>query len=339
MTPTTSKQTDWSARPGSSSPFAAIPSWFISLALHALLLFVLATSLKSCEGLPNGDPDAGTREVGLHVKESNALVERPSDAETAENTATFQQPLDNNAEQPLLDDVPPTDINTPRVDQPANRIGISEGAPSFAARTSVKGMIKNNGALQPTRIGELSKGETSFFGIRDSATQFAYLLDSSGSMAGTAILAAKAELKKSLEALDATQKFQILFYSQTTRIMKLPNVADGTLVWATSINKTLARQDINSVVTSGGTDHMPALKKALRLRPEVIYFLTDADEPILRAADLNEIKQLNKGRTRIHCIEFGKGPDLKIENFLGRLARQNGGTYRYCDVSQFERNR
>lgn len=336
MTPSTPGQADWSSRPGSSSPLAAIPSWFISLALHGVLLFVLATSLKSCEGLPSGDSDAGTREIGLHVKESNALVERPSDTESAENAATFQQPLDNNPEQPLFDDVPPADVNTPRVDQPANRIGIGISAPSLAARNSVEGMIRENGELQPKRIGELSQGETSFFGIRDSATQFAYVLDSSGSMAGTAILAAKAELKKSLEALDATQKFQIMFYSQTTRMMKLPNVPDGTLVWATTIHKTLARQDISSVTTSGGTDHMPALKKALRLRPEVIYFLTDADEPILRAADLNEIKQLNKGRTRIHCIEFGKGPDLKIENFLGRLARQNGGTYRYRDVSQFE---
>ena len=50
-----------------------------------------------------------------------------------------------------------------------------------------------------------------------------------------------------------------------------------------------------------------------------------------------DIKQLNQGRTRIHCIEFGDGPPpsrVDPDNWLHRLARDNGGTYRYCDVNQ-----
>jgi Ca-activated chloride channel family protein len=317
-----------------ASPLADIPSWFISLVFHALLLFVVATSLKSCEGLPAGDPDAGMREIGLHVKESNALVERA--AKEADNSATFQQPLDNDVQQPLFDENPPAEIQTPRIDQRPNVVGSGGPPPAFSSQTPVEGMTLPNGNFQPMRPGALEKGETSFFGIRDSARQFTYVLDASGSMYGIAFQSAKAELNKSIEALDATQRFQILFYTQTTRIMKLRGAPDGSLVWATSINKTLARQDINNARTSGGTDHMLALKKALRLRPEVIYFLTDADDP-LGAADLNDIKQLNKGRARIHCIEFGKFPDLKIDNFLRRLARQNGGTYLYRDVTKFKR--
>ena len=331
--PTPAQQTELVGGQTLSTRLAGIPSWFISLVLHALLLFVVATSLKSCEGLPTGDPDAGMREVGLYDKESNSLVERA--AEETDNSATFQQPLDNDVQQTLIDDSPPAEIQTPKIDQRSDVLG--GGAPTtFSAANTVEGMILANGDFKPTRAGALDKGETSFFGIRDSARQFTYVLDASGSMYGIAFQSAKAELNKSIQALDATQRFQIIFYTQSTRIMKLPGVADGSLVWATSINKTLARQNINSARTSGGTDHMLALKQALRLRSEVVYFLSDADDP-LTAADLNDIKQLNKGRTRIHCIEFGKYPDLKVDNFLKRLARQNGGSYLYRDVTKFKR--
>ena len=80
---------------------------------------------------------------------------------------------------------------------------------------------------------------------------------------------------------------------------------------------------------------MPALRKAISYHPDHIFFLTDADQPQLSAADLAEIKQLNRGRTSIHAIEFGRDGDLGIDNFLRRLARQNDGTYRYRDVTKF----
>ena len=107
--------------------------------------------------------------------------------------------------------------------------------------------------------------------------------------------------------------------------------------WATDINRTLARQFISGVQPDGGTDHMPALKKALRYQPDHLFFLTDADQPILSARELNEIKTTNNGRTKIHCVEFGKGPEISGDNFLKKLARDNDGTYRYRDVTRFGR--
>jgi len=83
---------------------------------------------------------------------------------------------------------------------------------------------------------------------------------------------------------------------------------------------------------------LPALKRALSYSPEHIFFLTDADQPQLTAADLAEIRRINRGRTKIHCVEFGKGPGMPGDNFLKQLARQNGGTYRYRDVTRFARS-
>ena len=99
----------------------------------------------------------------------------------------------------------------------------------------------------------------------------------------------------------------------------------------------MAGQFIDGVDADHGTLHMPALRKALSLNPEVIFLLTDADSP-LGDADLNDIEVLNKGRARIHCIEFSIGPELTIDdNFLKKLARRNGGNYRYRDVTNFSR--
>ncbi|MBR9801380.1 hypothetical protein GYB59_06645, partial [bacterium] len=85
---------------------------------------------------------------------------------------------------------------------------------------------------------------------------------------------------------------------------------------------------------SAGTSHFPALLKALSYSPEVILFLTVAAEPELSARQLAEIERKNNGRAAIHCIEFGLGPSINVDNFLNRLARQNGGTYRYRDMTQ-----
>ena len=78
---------------------------------------------------------------------------------------------------------------------------------------------------------------------------------------------------------------------------------------------------------------MRPLLMALALRPDIVYFLTDADEPQLSAEELAEIGRANKG-TQIHAIEFGFGPESGDNNFLKRLARQNGGQHAYVDISK-----
>jgi len=74
---------------------------------------------------------------------------------------------------------------------------------------------------------------------------------------------------------------------------------------------------------------------ALGLSPDVIFFLTDAEDPILSAADLQRVERYNSGAT-IHAIEFGVGP-YAGNSFLQRLANQSGGQHRYVDVRGFSK--
>ena len=70
---------------------------------------------------------------------------------------------------------------------------------------------------------------------------------------------------------------------------------------------------------------------ALKLQPDVVFFLTDGDEPRMSPNQLAKIRQYAAGTT-INTIEFGMGPKQGGFNFLQRLASQNGGAYAYVDI-------
>ena len=86
--------------------------------------------------------------------------------------------------------------------------------------------------------------------------------------------------------------------------------------------------------------HFNALELAMKFNADVIFFLTDADEPGLTLGEMETIRRANNGAARIHCIEFGEGPDLKRpgdpRNFLQKLASESGGTYKYIDVKHLD---
>ena len=321
-------------------PLVIIPSWLISVALHALLLLALTAGLKGCEG-PDAAGKGELREVGIYVKqpgEFDEAAEQAVDPADSQSPASALSAAESISKPDLIDDKPPVPVETPDQTQPPMVLGPGSLAPSSAGRLPRPGeIVRPSGALGPRHPAGLQKGETTFFGIRDNASTFVYVLDRSGSMAGPPLRAAKAELMASIEGLDATQRFQVIFYNdKTPLLLYLRSTGEDELYWATSINKTLARQAIAATVSSGGTRHMPALRKALSMNPEVIFYLTDADEPRLESKDLDTIKRLNQGRTRIHCVKFGRGKELRRENFLRQLARENGGTYSYRNVSEFK---
>ncbi len=178
------------------------------------------------------------------------------------------------------------------------------------------------------------RGGTSFFEISAKGSRFVYVIDHSGSMATyNQLPAAKAELWASLQSLDSSQQFQIIFYNDMPREFRVSS-GKPSLVWANEINKGLARQFLAEVQPDGGTMHMQAIEAAMRLKPDHIFLLTDADEPQMTEAERRKIKQVNAGKSRIHCVEFGKGGDLGAPSFLKRLATENGGTYRYRDITK-----
>jgi von Willebrand factor type A domain len=176
---------------------------------------------------------------------------------------------------------------------------------------------------------------TQFFGARDHAHSFAYVIDCSGSMATrNSLEIAKRELLASLNQLPPDAEFTVVFYNLVAKMLSDPQGHKG-LMAATTANKARIRAQLAAIVPDGGTDHMSALRAALALKPEVIFFLTDAD--LMTNGDVNEILS-EAGTTRIQAVEFGRGVSLGERTPLRRLATTTGGAYLYIDVSQFPRS-
>jgi len=173
--------------------------------------------------------------------------------------------------------------------------------------------------------------ETQVFGVSGRGTSFVYVVDRSLSMKGPALVAAKRELLASIGQLERVHQFQIVSYNENAKVMQPPQ-----LTFAGEAGRRQAESFLMGVTASGGTDHVQALTLALRMNPDVIFLLTDADEPQLSPSDLKKIQQKNGGAV-INAIEFKSGPDRGTGHSLQKLAEQNRGEYKYVDVTRLPR--
>jgi hypothetical protein len=314
----------------------AFPSWAISLVLHVGVLLAL---LLTFPNLPSGAATEATRDVGLVLRQDGPQGEEYYDGEQDENNAdsVASTAAASQSDSDLLNENPPAD---PSDALPAPRdevLGLGARGDAADQLLPGAGQLTQGAGLKTTP--SRGQAKTSVFGLPGEGYKFVYVFDRSGSMGGggrSTLSAAKSELLKSLDSLGDTHQFQIIFYNEEPDIMKI--AGGNRLVFGTEQNKTLARRFVGGITADGSTHHEEALLMALRLKPDVIFFLTDADEPALTPNQLRRIRQMCDGVTSINAIEFGLGPSLGAENFLSRLARENGGRYAYFDISVLGRS-
>lgn len=323
--------------------------WLVSLAIHGLLILLVATNSGSWFGGQNAlgvAPEEGDdfRNVGVVLKPTDSPDAEESDDSPEADPAEDSSDASASAtfDGPVVPDAPPVEIDLPRAnDRALGSSGLT--APPMRAPGDVADVVRaGNGNLDRIPGGGLVAGETRFFGIKDKGVRIVYLIDKSGSMGGPKLAAAKSQLLASLETLTDEQQFQVVFYNhgQFPMELVLPSRdaqqrslfrAQGVYA-ARSLNKTLTRQYLGSVRADEGTDREAALMLGLKYEPDVLYFLTDGDGVELDAKKRSRIKERSDGRTRIHCIEFGTGPAPTVRTPLKRLAADNDGLYRFVPV-------
>lgn len=161
-----------------------------------------------------------------------------------------------------------------------------------------------------------------------------FVVDTSGSMAGTSIAQARAALTYALERLAPGDRFNIIRFSDTTEAL-----FEDLKPWNAESLRT-ARAAVAHLEADGGTEMRPALRLALaagsekpggetpRLRQ--VVFLTDA--AIGNEAELFDDIARRLGRSRLFTIGIGSAPN---SYFMRKAAELGRGSYTYIgDVTE-----
>jgi hypothetical protein len=188
---------------------------------------------------------------------------------------------------------------------------------------------EKKGGNKPVLLSPGEKAQVSLFGIKAEGSKFVYVLDRSGSTDGKLLGAAKAEILASIEKIDDVHQFQLVVYNERPKIFN-PAGSGGQLAFGTDANRAEVKKFLGTISGDGGTDHAAALSAAIRLHPDVIFMLSDGDEPMLTARQLEHIDRLGPGIV-INTVQFGEGHKLE-HGFMEKLAKQSGGEYAYVDT-------
>jgi hypothetical protein len=329
----------------------AVMGWLVSLVLHLLLTvllgYVAGQQLFGVRGTPfdsligdGGDAlAAGFSSASGDMRRGEPYFddERPAGEEPASDSSgdaghAGTGGADNAAVASLAaiaGGPPPADALAAL---PSGLVAVGSLGAGTLGASDAGGLL--NGPHRPgSSQGKFAR--THVYGVTGEGRTFVYVFDCSSSMSsgGNNLLAsAKRELLASLDDLGEENRFHIIFYNEKPTKMDLGRGFSG-LVFADARAKERARRFVEGILAAGGTRHFEALKEGLRLRPDVLFFLTDADEPELSDGQMSEIRGLNRGQTTINTIEFGDRPQPRRNNFLARIALENGGQYLYVDVT------
>jgi hypothetical protein len=175
--------------------------------------------------------------------------------------------------------------------------------------------------------------KSTYYGLPIYAARLVFVLDTSGSMSGGRILAAKRELCTAIASLPEGTYFNVLAFD----IGVWP--WSDQLVPASANNKAEAMGWVQLRPLGSQTASYNALEAAFRFDAESIYFLTDGqpaggaiDNPVQIIEVLSRLNQTR--RLTINSIGIGvgiPGPANPFDLFLAGLASRNYGDYRRVD--------
>lgn len=326
-------------KPTSGRLLTLLPSGLASLAVHGLIVGIMFWTAKGCEqGIPAEAGGNEFRTIGL----TNVPAHTANEQTNLDATPTQDEALPRQGDVDVTPDVKAAVPETsPDISELLKHSDSSAQSQAMEALNIIGAGAPLPGLEPPPQIlrqngGNIVGGsptpgpnETSFADIIDGGTRFVYLIDTSGSMSNNGRLGkAMIQLMSSLRMLKPHQEFQVIFYGDrpTTMILK---GGRKQIYRANLRNIDNAEDELANVPLGGGTDHLLALEAALKLDPEVVYFLTDGQDASHTTSDLKSLLSQNKSNARIHVIEFAAGaPETRGITWLHRLANQTRGQYR-----------
>lgn len=284
-----------------------------SRALAVSLLIHLA--LAACAAFSFLPSQAGLREILFETAwvAPDEVETKFVEFSTAGSSAALPTPQDGGSSGGFLPEfrslepevVVPTQTTFAQLNwNPASNadLGRAVGAPTHRVGTG-QGRGAGQGIGNGRGNGREGGNGKSFFGMGAEGKSFVFVLDCSLSMnhphdseAKTRFRKMKMELANSIAQLRADQQFFIIFFNHKA----IPMPADR-MIEASPENRQHFMAWVDEVPAFGDTDPTAALAMALRLRPDVLYFLTDG----CFSGPANDIvKTVQQSKTTIHTFVF-----------------------------------
>lgn len=288
---------------------AVLATWVSSVAVH-LLLFAVMFVLPWLSGMVESQDDLPVAKTQIIGKLEREVVSAGTVPDLTRFTPT-----------PTLDELKFTPDQTPDV-TPVSAASEPE--------MSIIGVGSGGGDASAFGLSVGAGGAPELFGIGGSAKgakTVVYVVDRSGSML-TTFDAVRAELRRSIGELRRSQKFHVILFNEGRPLENPPR----RLVSAIGGQKEEFFHFLAGVEPEGGTHPEPAMRRALTLEPDMIFFLTDGMfDPSL----VNQLDVWNRDRkVRIFTIAYVSeegGP------LLEKIAREHRGEYRFVSEDELFR--
>lgn len=286
----------------------------LSLLLHGLLLFWfnrvrLADASPAPRPILNGviTLDAGPRCQSV-------VVPGPVEVEDPPGMATFPVTVvDRPPPQPVAMTAP---TPAPQVQAPAP--GTLPGLPA-------RGTPGQPAAGLPGGAGRQGSGGERLFPSVAPGQSVVFVLDRSLSMGlRDAFNRARRELLATLEQLPPTARFQVVAYNRQAEPLWINGQAG--LLTADAVTLQQVRLALEALAPMGSTDHVHALQRALLLRPDLVYFVTDAND--LSVKNVFDVTRVNQRPSVIQVISLNPHQESRPDCPLRQLASLNRGNYR-----------
>jgi hypothetical protein len=158
-----------------------------------------------------------------------------------------------------------------------------------------------------------------------------FVCDATGTMLGLKYKLLQKQVYKAIESLSSQQSFNVIFFLGGDSDAEWARPFSTKLESATPEAKANARTFVERLAVGGkGTNPLPALRRALQSRPEVVYFLTDGEfnNVVSYEQVIAEVRKMNASKAvRLNTIAF-MSDDERAEQALKQLASENGGNFR-----------
>lgn len=289
-------------------------AWLVSAVSHVVVLFVLAAvTLQTARPKDQVSLSASTPEANEVAMETFSIESSEPETDPVEATPSeTEYELSPIGELAVADFVPDSPPATPMAQAISSALSSSAAAMSVTSESDAK---------------------IEFCGVEGGGNHFVYLVDSSGSM-GDGFESARSELLRSIEVLKPEQRFYVVFFDAESDYMRLadPTRDESQSVNATAANKSALSRWAMRISKDRGKASYDPLRFALRLRPDVVFLLSDGEFPqgiedlLLEENKVENLFGESKPIAIVHTISYHS---KEGESRMRRIAQQNQGQYRH----------